>query len=561
MEWYAFVTGVQMHGNLETAAGAARPTLPFAVAPGPFSAFTILYAIAFLVETAEHWRQPLVNVAWLLVVTALLIRINRVTLFLMLLTSTIYLFVTAFPEVANHVNLMLFTNIGIMSGILYSWVRPSVVSDDDDWFDWYAPVLRTLLILLFATAGFHKLNADFINPAVSCASLVSSWSFDTLKRPLPATSVPVWAALGGVLLVALALFWRERRQDFRWPTVDWVALRAPLIAMAVIATLLLLVRGTDTITSPAMALFFLILVFVLSWQLVEGPMLLHPRFQWVALAASLLVHVVLAFARVTDFQAIAVALLFSFLPPSIRAVLERRQQLAFAGVRTTRFQLYFLLNSWVLMGAWILLPAFDVSTMRMYALGGLLFSVALLILLWPILSELFSVNRSWRWQGIRPYHGRTPAILFVVPAAMLAFGLTSYLGLRTAGNFSMFSNLRTEPGGWNHLLLPGPIATLARHQQDLVHIHSLGPLPRGLHQQNEPLADMKLPLIEFRKLMHALGRENHVVAATISFQGRTWTSQDIARHPNRRVDSRDWPMILSDFRQVQVNPSPNRCRW
>lgn len=550
-----------MHKGLDAAAGIARPAMPVAVASGPFSAFTILYAIAFLVETAEHWSRPLVNVGWLLVVTALLVRINRITLFLMLLTSTTYLLVTSFPEVANHVNLMLFVNVGIMSGILYSWVRPGVVSSDDDWFDWFAPVLRTLLILLFATAGFHKLNADFINPAVSCASLVSSWSFDTMKRPLPATSIPVWAALGGVLVTALVIFWRERRYDFQWPRVDWVALRAPFIAMAVIAILLLVFRSADTITSPAMALFFGILVFVLSWQLVEGPMLLHPRFQWVALAASLLVHVVLAFARVTDFQAIAVALLFSFLPPQIWSLLSRHQPLRLAGASTTRFQLYFLLNSWVLMGVWVLLLTLGVSTMRMYALGGLLFNVALLVLLWPIISELFSANRSWRWQGIRPYHGRTPAILFVVPAVMLAFGLTSYLGLRTAGNYSMFSNLRTEAGGWNHLLLPGPISELATHQQDLVHVHHIDPLPGGLHQQNEPLSGMKLPKIEFRKLLYKLRKRGHIVAATISHEGRTWVSADIANDPDWRVDRRDALMILSDFRQIQVNPSPNRCRW
>jgi hypothetical protein len=72
---------------------------------------------------------------------------------------------------------------------------------------------------------------------------------------------------------------------------------------------------------------------------------------------------------------------------------------------------------------------------------------------------------------------------------------------------------------------------------------------------------MKLPLIEFRKLMYALGRQDRAVAATISFNGTTWRSEDIAAHPDWRVDRRDALMILSDFRQVQVNPSPNRCRW
>lgn len=539
----------------------ARPTLPVAIVSGPFSAFTILYAVAFLVETAEHWARPSVNIIWLLLITALLIRINRLTLFLTLLSTTAYLLATSFPEVANHVNLLLFANVAIMVGILYSWARPGVVGSDDEWFEWFAPALRILPIILFATAGFHKLNADFINPAVSCASLVSSWSFDTMKRPLPGTPIPVWFALLGVFLVAAVVFWRERRHDFAWPRVDWVALRAPFVAMACIASLLLLFTGTANITSPGMALFFLILVFVLAWQLVEGPMLLLPRFQWVALAASLLVHVVLAFARVTDFQAIAVALLFAFLPKSVWQVIARRQSLSLGGIGTTRFQLYFLLNSWLLMGAWVLLLALGVTTQRMYALGGLLFNVALLIILWPVITELFSRNRDWRWEGIRPFHAGTPALLFLVPLLMIPFGLTSYLGLRTAGNYSMFSNLRTEPEGWNHLLLPGPIATLASHQQDLVHIHHIARLPRGLHKQHEPLGGMKLPLIEFRKLLYSLREADQAVAARISYKGRTWVSADIARHPDWRVEQRDMAMVLSDFRQIQVEPSPNKCRW
>jgi hypothetical protein len=549
--------------NERVAGEAVRgcPTIPVAVASSQFSAFVILYAVAFLVETAEHWRNPLINIGWLVFVTLLLIRINRVTMFVMLLTSTAYLLVTAFPEVANHVNLMLFANIGIMAGILYSWAHPAVASSDDEWFDWFAPVLRVLLILLFALAGFHKLNADFINPAVSCASLVSTWSFNTLWQPLPAMDIPVGKVLAGVLLLALLALWHERRHDFRIPQVDWEAFRAPIIAMAVIATLLLTFRGADNITSLGMALMFIVLVFVLSWQLVEGPMLLHPRYQWVALCASLLVHVVLALARVTDFQAIAVALLFTFLPRPIWNRLARRQTIGIGGAGVTRFQIYFLMNSWVLMGAWLALLSAGLPTTQMYALTGVLFNVSLLILLWPIVSELFSRNRQWRWDGVRPFHGRTPKILFLVPVAMLAWGLTSYLGLRTAGNFSMFSNLRTEQGGWNHLVLSGPIATLATHQQDLVHIHSIGELPPGLHQSREPLTGMKLPLIEFRKMMYRLGQMDQPVPATISFEGRNWTSADIARHPDWAVDRRDLVMYLSDFRPVQVNPSPNMCRW
>jgi len=48
--------------------------------------------------------------------------------------------------------------------------------------------------------------------------------------------------------------------------------------------------------------------------------------------------------------------------------------------------------------------------------------------------------------------------------------MTSYLGLRTAGNFSMFSNLRTEGPGSNHLLLGANPLKRGHYQEDAVHI-------------------------------------------------------------------------------------------
>jgi hypothetical protein len=58
--------------------------------------------------------------------------------------------------------------------------------------------------------------------------------------------------------------------------------------------------------------------------------------------------------------------------------------------------------------------------------------------------------------------------MFVFPVLLLLHGLTSYLGLRTAGNFSMFSNLRTEGARSNHLLLGGNPLKLWGYQEDVV---------------------------------------------------------------------------------------------
>jgi hypothetical protein len=49
-------------------------------------------------------------------------------------------------------------------------------------------------------------------------------------------------------------------------------------------------------------------------------------------------------------------------------------------------------------------------------------------------------------------------------------GLCPYLGLKTQGSFTMFSNLRTEAGAWNHLLIPETVRCVEGYQDRLVHI-------------------------------------------------------------------------------------------
>jgi hypothetical protein len=48
-------------------------------------------------------------------------------------------------------------------------------------------------------------------------------------------------------------------------------------------------------------------------------------------------------------------------------------------------------------------------------------------------------------------------------------GLSPYLGLKTESSYTMFSNLRTEGGEWNHYLLPRQLQVFG-FQDDLVSI-------------------------------------------------------------------------------------------
>ncbi|MGI9454947.1 MAG: hypothetical protein ACR2NU_00200 [Aeoliella sp.] len=49
-------------------------------------------------------------------------------------------------------------------------------------------------------------------------------------------------------------------------------------------------------------------------------------------------------------------------------------------------------------------------------------------------------------------------------------GVCPYLGLKTQGSFTMFSNLRTEAGHWNHLVVPPRFRVFDHYQDNLWHV-------------------------------------------------------------------------------------------
>jgi hypothetical protein len=74
-----------------------------------------------------------------------------------------------------------------------------------------------------------------------------------------------------------------------------------------------------------------------------------------------------------------------------------------------------------------------------------------------------------------PAAGRVRALtpVYVVVAAVLVVNAASpYVGLKTEATFAMFSNLQTEPGHWNHLLVPEAVRVFGA-QDDLVRLEAV----------------------------------------------------------------------------------------
>lgn len=154
-----------------------------------------------------------------------------------------------------------------------------------------------------------------------------------------------------------------------------------------------------------------------------------------------------------------------------------------------------------------------------------------------------------------------PALLYVFPILLIFIGLTPYLGLRTAGNFSMFSNLRTEGESSNHLLLGSNPLKVWGYQEDVVWILDIDDRYGDViyHYDGSPRG-YALPVVEFRKWIHAWDQAGYTVPMTYAYDGYRHTTADIVTDPAWRTEDLTPQLYLMDFRYIQPG-QPNYCRW
>jgi hypothetical protein len=510
-----------------------------------FSTFALLYMTALFLELAERWTYPVFTLVTLLLAALLVwIGITRVTFLVFLVVTTSHFLLVQFPDVANHVNVAIYCNVLMMTGIVYSLVRSREVPTDDDGLELMRPLLQLSMILVYAVAGFHKLNADFFDPAVSCvADLLGDLTRMVRSR---VAGVPTrLVLLAGILLLVYGLLSARSTRRFRSPAV-----RVGVIGTALLGALLVF-KLAPAIPPAAMTTALLAMaVVVILWELIGGPLLAVPRLQAPVLAFSWTMHATLALIGFVDFGAFALALLFTFVPRPYRDLLAGQLRVPLVGRPVHRAHLYFAL---------CVLAGISAGLGRRL-IGGMLFDLAALVFIWPLVSAAVAPSPRPAWTGVPITERLTPPWMFVFPVLLLLHGLTSYLGLRTAGNFSMFSNLRTEGARSNHLLLGGNPLKLWDYQEDVVRFIRIDDQRARIGYQYQPLEGRLLPVVEFRKLIYAWTRTGATIPLTFEYRGAIHSTSDITNDPVWRTRARDWEMRLMDFRVIQPD-GPNSCRW
>lgn len=472
-----------------------------------FNVFAWLWALAVVMDQAKWSRFRDGPAEWGLTVAALLVLLwpRSRGLFLALLSLHLAAVWSSMPWVSNHRLLAGLVELTILAGGAWAVLHARRLGRrlcGGAWLTGFAPLVRSEVILFYLLTAWHKLNVDWFDPAVSCGATL----YRALTDGWPAFFTGEWAlhgAIHGALLVEVAI------------------------------PLLLLVR----------------------------------RLRPVGLLLGVVFHVLLGMASFFNFSAFMVALLFLFVPGNAGDLLlswvkrsrlrpalaylsgpagRRLRGMVAAGVLCalavglltapwTPRQRWSFVEADLYLGPWPL-------TYYLVLSGWLAITAASVMIL---CGALRAGDPRWRSFGetFQPPHW----VFVIFPFLVLLNGMSPYLGLKTEGSFSMFSNLSTEGGASNHLLVRRPLQ-IADYQVDLVTI--LESSDPGLQQLAD--GDLRLPAFEIAWYL-ADRREQGVSGSRLRYErgGVVRQVEDAEAAPELATPPSFWSRKLLRFRSVR----------
>ena len=146
-----------------------------------------------------------------------------------------------------------------------------------------------------------------------------------------------------------------------------------------------------------------------------------------------------------------------------------------------------------------------------------------------------------------------PAVFWLIPALIFFNGMNPYLGLKTSTSFAMFSNLRTEGGISNHLLIKKPLY-LTNLQNDLVDIKET-----NLDKLKVPITNQQLiTYFEFRSI---ISKAKTNFYATYVRNGTLQTVRVVNGVSNQPELIKPYPWLVAKFVRLRlVDKGPCTCK-
>lgn len=178
------------------------------------SLFSFLWAIATLFHSISFYDDINLGnpLTWLdlAAAVALIAYPRSVILFLLLLCFRIAHVAEWMPFTPNHILFEFILNIGILLLLLWtllaSYLKNAGLNTQDPetrnkLFNAFAPVARVSLFILYFYAVLHKLNWDYLNPAISCSTILMEGVIESRLHFLPSNEWIHLAAVWSTLLL------------------------------------------------------------------------------------------------------------------------------------------------------------------------------------------------------------------------------------------------------------------------------------------------------------------------------------------------------------------------
>lgn len=389
--------------------------------------FSAAWAVAQLFSLAEdRWMMvgdrglPLLVLGWAAVglCCAVLVRPRVTALLAALAAVMVALYVLRLPVPSNNKTISFVMNLSLLLVLAAVWLRrPSGAEARarpgadlrEVAYERARVAARALLAVMYFYGIFHKVNTDFLHPEVSCAvalyvPLAAPFG---LEDNLVGRYGAIWATFVLEAIAIVALYWR------RWFAVGLVI---------------------------ALAFHYVIPISGYSWYM--------------------------------DFSSLVFALYLLSVPKQVSGEVHDRAHRLLHPVRGAR--LVGRLGP-VALGLGVLAGGVAVVSALSLAFPGR--QPALLYhSVWMLAFAAYggAVMVALTAAALRhlPHDGpgspRQPAWVFALPAVFFVSCLSPYVGLKTDSAINMYSNLHTEGGETNHLLLPWGPPYLFDYQRHLV---------------------------------------------------------------------------------------------
>jgi hypothetical protein len=386
------------------------------------TAFSPIWAIASLFSIAGDRSDILFRaglfpsvLTWATIAAALLLILRPRATVLLIAVAALMLsrYAIHMPVASNNKMISAFMNAGVLiiAAQAYLTLQPGQLLREVV-YERMRVVGRALLAVMYFYGIFHKINTDFLDPNVSCAvalytPLASGFG---LGDNLVGKYLAIWSTFIVETITLVALYWKR-----------WFAVGLLLGLMFHFVIPISAYSWYMDFSSLVLALYILSVP-----REVSGEFYASCARMFRGLRAKLGdMGALLPFAAVASAAALFVLALHHFNPQVAAAPFHLWQSL------------------WVLL--WVVY-------------GG----IAMVLLVNAALDHL-------PWRGTHP--PRQPLWLYLIPLTLFVWSFSPYVGLRTEGTIAMFSNLHTEGGVTNHLVIRQPLGWFD-YQRDVAMIRA-----------------------------------------------------------------------------------------